>query len=542
MASADRTGYLNGQQTTTNGNTGHQLGIQELDALIVGAGFSGAYQLKKLRDRNFKVKLVEAGGDYGGVWYWNRYPGARVDTNVPHYEFSDPALQEGWSWSQRFPGSGEIRAYFAHVVEKWDLKKDTQFNTVVSSAVWDGDRWIITTEQGEKFKAKFLLLNIGFAAKRYIPDLKGVEKFKGKLSGGDVRKRITIADGLAGTFIHPSLWPHQEPELRGKKIAVIGTGATAVQIIQDLSKVADQLIVFQRTPNTALPMKQINYSESNKPPGPYADQFITRMNSFGGFDFNFLPRSTFDDTPEQRQDLYEKLWAEGDFKYWLATYQDMLFVKEANREAYNFWRDKTRAKLHDPRVADLLAPMEQLYAFGCKRIPLENGYFEIFNQPNVSLIDLNATPIQEITEKGINTTESELEFDYIICATGYDAATGGITQIDIKGPSGESLKEHWQDGVKTYLGLSVSGFPNMFFSYGAQGPTPLCNGPTCAELQGNWIIDVVQYVESQGLKKIEAQAESEKKWRELVISIANTTLLPTTKSVCDLWHTILIYL
>jgi cation diffusion facilitator CzcD-associated flavoprotein CzcO len=318
-------------------------------------------------------------------------------------------------------------------------------------------------------------------------------------------------------------------------VAVIGTGSTGIQLAQELSKVVGHLTVFQRTPNMSLPMAQDDYNLPKQaiPKQEYPDLFAGRTDSFSGFSFNFLPRSTFDDTPEQRLKQYEELWREGDFKFWLATYYDMLFTKEANREAYNFWRDKTRAKINDAKVADILAPLEQPHAFGCKRISLENGYFEIYNQPNVALVNVgkDGTPIQEITANGIRTTDKEHEFDFIVSATGYDAITGGLTQIDIRGPSGESLSDHWKDGAKTYLGLGVSGFPNMFFTYGPQAPTALCNGPTCAELQGNWILQLMQKMDEKSLKKIEVKKESEDEWKELIWKLANASLLPSVDSV-----------
>jgi len=283
-------------------------------------------------------------------------------------------------------------------------------------------------------------------------------------------------------------------------------------------------------------MKQVDYKlpEQAIPKSEYPNLFAQRVKSFTGLTFNFLPRATFDDTPEDRIKTYESLWAEGDFQFWLAAYHDMLFSTDANREAYNFWRDKTRAKIHDPKIADILAPMEQLYAFGCKRISLENGYFEIFNLQHVELVDTSATPIVEITEKGVKTSVKEMEFDYIICATGFDAVTGGLAQIDIKGASGKTLKEHWKDGAKTYLGLSVAGFPNLFFTYGPQGPTALCNGPTCVELQGDWIVAAMDYMKENGLAKMDAKVESEIEWKQQIWNLANASLLPGTKSVSTL--------
>jgi cation diffusion facilitator CzcD-associated flavoprotein CzcO len=340
---------------------------------------------------------------------------------------------------------------------------------------------------------------------------------------------------VSGVFLHPSHWPHEEPDLRGKKVAIVGTGSTGIQLAQELSKVAGQLTVLQRTPNMSLPMGQVDYDLPNQAlsKSKYQGLLASRKDHFSGFSFNFIPRSTFDDTPEQRLKVYEELWKEGDFKFWLATYHDMLFTKEANREAYDFWRDKTRAKINDTKVADLLAPMEQPYAFGCKRIALENGYFEMYNKPNVSLVDISnkGTPIQEITEKGIKTVDREHDFDYIISATGYDAITGGLKQMDIRGPSSESLSEHWKDGVKTYLGMTVAGFPNMFFSYGPQAPTALCNGPTCAELQGDWILQTMNYMKEKSLRKMVAQKESENQWKELIWKLANASLLPSVDSV-----------
>lgn len=329
---------------------------------------------------------------------------------------------------------------------RWNLREDAKFNVFVKSAEWDAEeaRWTITAER-EIFKAKYFLLNTGFAAKRHIPDWKGIEKFR-------------------GIFLHPSYWPHEELDLRGERIAVIGTGSTGIQLAQDLAPIAGNLVVFQRTPNTSLPMGQANFANGEQPfpRDKYPEIFRGRTSSYGGFDFSFLDRNTFDDSPEERKEVYEQLWKQGDFKFWLANYKDMLTDKSANDEAYRFWRDKTRARIQDERCRDLLAPLVPPYAFGLKRVSLEIEYFEIFNQRHVQLVDVNATPIEEITEVGIKTTEKEWEFDYIICATGFDAITGGLAQIDIRGISEESLKDHWKGGTYTYLGMACSGFPNMF--------------------------------------------------------------------------------
>ncbi|KAH6652042.1 cyclohexanone 1,2-monooxygenase-like protein [Truncatella angustata] len=490
-------------------------GIIELDVVVVGAGFGGCYQLKRFRDEGYKVKLLETALGYGGVWYWNAYPGARVDTTTPLYEFDDPMLWKDWTWKQRFPAHTEIRAYFDYVAERWDLRRDTCFDRFVQSAHWDDDtsEWTIRTREGEIYKARYLSLNTGFAARRYIPDWKGYESFK-------------------GVFIHPSYWPHEGLDLKDKKIAVIGTGSTGVQIATELTPNASQLTIFQRSINTCMPMKQINYQNGEQayPREAYPEVFSGRLKNFPGFDFSFLGRKTFDDDVETRRVTYEMLWSDGSLKFWLATYIDMLFDPDANREAYNFWRDKTRAKINDARIRDILAPIEQPYAFGCKRISLEQGFFEIFNEPHVRLVDINNDPIEEITKNGIKTSEKEHEFDVIICATGYDAVTGGLRQIDIQGSSGETLSDHWKDGAYTYLGMTVSGFPNMFMTYAPQGPTAFCNGPTCAQLQGDWIVNAVGYMRQEGHKKMTAGREAEEEWRETIMKIAYATLLPGAKS------------
>ncbi|OAX81965.1 hypothetical protein ACJ72_03694 [Emergomyces africanus] len=489
--------------------------MAELDALIVGAGFGGVYQLWKLRNEGYSTKLVESGSDFGGVWYWNCYPGARVDSDIPHYEFSMPELWKDWTWSERFPGGPELRRYFAHVDQKFDLRKDCLFDTTITSAIFNSNdkRWHVTTQGSEIFKVKYLLLNTGFASKRYTPDLKGLDTFQGQ-------------------WLHSSFWPQEGLDMTGKRVIVMGTGSTGVQITQEAAKVAKEVTVLQRTPNLALPMAQKKYTngEQKQSRDQYSDLFKIRPTTFGGFMWDFVGRNTFDDSPEKRRQFYEELWERGDFSFWLATYQDMLFVKESNEEAYSFWREKTRQRIKDPRKRDILAPMVQPHAFGCKRVSLEQDYYDVFNQDNVDVLDIKTHPIVEITTKGIKTTEKEIEADLLILATGFDSYTGGMKQIDIRGPSGISLTDKWVSGSLTYLGMSVSGFPNMFFTYGPQAPTALCNGPTCAELQGNWIADCLNYMREKNLSTIDATLEAEATWKKDVHNFAHASLLPTAKS------------
>lgn len=312
----------------------------------------------------------------------------------------------------------------------------------------------------------------------------------------------------------------------------IGTGATGVQIAQEISKTASKLIIFQRTPNMAMPMGQKSFLQGDRQfaESSYPTILADRKKSFGGFDFNFSPLKTFLHTPEERNTFYEDLWAKGDFHFWLGTYHDMLFDKAANEEAYGFWRNKTRPKIENERTREMLAPMEQLYAFGTKRVPLENGYFELFNQTNVRLVDVNSTPIQKITAKGIQTSEKEWEVDYIIAATGFDNITGGFDQIFIRGVGGQSLKEKWKGGLKTYLGMAVNAFPNMFFTYGPQAPTAFCNGPVCAEEQGEWIVQLLKDMREKRRQRVEVEAASEEVWAKTVKDLAEMSLLTGTKS------------
>ncbi|KAK5114817.1 hypothetical protein LTR85_010130 [Meristemomyces frigidus] len=487
-----------------------------LDALVVGAGFAGVHLLKKLRDEGYSAKLVEAGSDYGGVWYWNRYPGARVDIPGQQYQLADPALWTDWSWKQRFPGSAELRAYFAYVAEKYDLRKDSLFDQSIISAVWQSteQRWLICTDKGMTFKAKFFLPCVGFSAKRYMPDWKGVEKFK-------------------GVWMHPSHWPKEDLDEDGKRVAIIGTGATGVQLVQQISQKAKELVAFQRTPAIATPMVQVDFkgTEQSIPRDQYAASFAAREVSFSGVaGLNFLPKAAFDHTPEQRKEVYERAWEEGDFTLWLGTYYDTLFSPDANTEAYNFWRGKTRPRIDDPRKKNLLAPMVKAHSLGVKRMPLEQGYYVAFNQPNVHLVDTNETPVVEVTECGINTTERAWDFDFVICATGYDAITGGLLHMGICGEQGVTVPQKWESGVKTSMGMATGGFPNMFFPHGPQGPTAFCNGPMCAEMQGNWIVNLMSYMRANGAGSVQASKESEEQWAVEVSALANASLLPGAKS------------
>lgn len=489
--------------------------VVKIDALVVGAGFAGLYQLHRLRKLGFSVQVFEAGADIGGIWYWNKYPGARVDSHIPLYEYSSEELWRDWNWTERFPGWEELGRYFHYVDKKWDLSRDIRFNTRVTGAEFDQahNEWVIQADDGTVVRARFLILCTGFAAKAYVPNFEGLDQF-------------------TGFKCHTGHWPQQGIDMTGKRVGVIGTGASGVQVVQEASKVAKQLTIFQRTPILSLPMKQrkLDAETQRKMKQDYPEIFRKRAETFGGFEFDNNGKLTFDVSPEERQAEYERIWAIGGFYYWFAGYSDMLMDEAANLPAYEFWRDKVRARINDPVLKEKLAPTKPPHPFGVKRPSLEQWYYEVFNQANVRLIDVNESPIQKITSKGVVTREGEHEFDILVLATGFDAVTGGLVQIDLRGTQGKTLKQNWTDGVRTHLGMASAGFPNMFFMYGPQSPAGFCNGPTCAELQGEWIIGCLEYLRQHGLTRIEANAPAEEAWRKHANEMAHMTLFPKANS------------
>ncbi len=489
--------------------------FDELDVLIVGAGFSGVYQLYRLRELGFKVHLAEAGSGFGGVWHWNCYPGARTDTHCQIYQFTREDLWQDWNWSELFPSWREVREYFDYVDKNLDLRKDVSFNTRIGSAEFDASRnqWIARSDNGQTFRASFLDINAGFGAKPYLPAIEGLSSFKGECH-------------------HTALWPQQGLSLAGKRVGVIGTGASGVQVSQEASLDAAQLTVFQRTPNMALPMQQKKLTEEDnrKMKVEYPETFKARGGSFAGFGFDFIPENATETAPDVRNATYEKLWAAGGFRYWLATYQDTLFSEEANRFAYDFWRDKVRARIKDPAVAEKLAPTAPPHPFGVKRPSLEQWYYDMFNQDNVSLVDVNETPIEKVTSKGILTSAGEHELDILILATGFDAVTGGLTSIDIHSTEGKNFKEVWADKVRTQLGVATAGFPNLIFGYGPQSPCGFCNGPTSAEYQGELIIEMLQHMRDKGLHRFEAVPEAQEAWSRMINEFWASSLFPKAKS------------
>ena len=489
--------------------------MTEFQVLIVGGGFTGIYQLHRLRQMGFRVRLFEAGSGLGGIWHWNCYPGARVDSECSIYQFSDPELWKDWNWSEKFPGYREMREYFAHVDKKWDISKDVEFNSRVTSARFDetSRHWCIETDTGNRVHANYVVFCLGFGAKPYIPDIPGLNEFQGECH-------------------HTALWPQQDIDMTGKRVGIIGTGASGIQVAQEAAKIASKTTVFQRTPNMFLPMRQqsLTIEDNDSLRESLPEIFESRKHTFGGFSFDFIKKKALAVSDSERNAQYEKLWEKGGFYYWLGTFEDVLFDEAANMTAYIFWRDKIRQMIDNPELWEKLAPMEPLHPFGVKRPSLVQNYFEIFNQSNVELVDLREAPISTVEVEGLSTSEAKYPLDILVLATGFDAVTGGLTNIDIESTNGTNLKEKWANGVSTYLGVSSSGFPNMFFLYGPQAPTGFLNGPSSAEYQGDCLIDCLTYLRENSYTRIEATQESELAWRELNLELVEETLFPQADS------------
>jgi len=490
-----------------------------LDALVVGAGFGGLYCLHQLRKEGFVTKLFEAGSGMGGTWFWNRYPGARVDSDFPLYQFGDKELWD-FDWTERFPGHAELRRYFEHVDRKLNLSKDIQFNTCVTAAAWDGSNsyWLVQTSFGQSVKARHLFLCVGSTWKAYTPPFKGIQNFKGEIH-------------------HSSAWPESRVDYAGRRVAVIGTGASGVQIIQEVGPTVAHLTVYQRTPNLAIPMRQYPlHGEGSwkcEPKEDYHRIFRDSFNTYSGLvlDMDWNPKKAMDATPEERQELYEHLWNRGGFAFWVGTFHDILYNQEANETAYKFWCSKTRARIIDPVKKDLLAPVVPPHPFGTKRPCLEQRYYEVYNQENVDLFNIRESPILEITDKGIITEKEGLtEVDIIILATGFDNLTGSLLNIKLTNGKGQSLQEYWKNGTSTYLGLSIAGFPNCYFTYGPQGPTPFCSGIASAAIQGGFAIKLMTKMRNEKLKIAEAQAEAENQWTTRVRDLWESSLFPLAES------------
>jgi len=479
---------------------------EQYDVIIIGAGVTGLYALYRLRERGFAVRVFEAGGGVGGTWYWNRYPGARFDSEsyTYGYSFSEELLQE-WDWKEHYSGQPENERYLNYVADKFDLRRDIQLNARVASAVYDERThcWQIHTEDGYRARAHFVIAAVGVLSAHYVPDFVGLESFQ-------------------GTWCHTGRWPQDGLEVAGKRVGVIGTGASAVQLIPEIAKDVAHLTVFQRTPNYCVPLRNgpIDSAWQRQIKASYPDIFQQCRETPGAFLHAFDPRSALAVSPDERRAQYERLWAEPGFKKWLANFYDIMLPGEANEDYAEFVRQKIRERVKDPVVAEKLVPTD--HPFGSKRLPCESGYYEVFNQDNVLLVDVREAPIERITPTGITTRDAEYALDVLIFATGYDAVTGALTRIDIHGTGGQTLQEKFAEGPRSYMGLQSAGFPNLFTMPGA-GAGNFTRG--CEPLV-EWVSECLGYMREKGLTRIEATPEAEEAWRAYVVE-AGAGLLRT---------------
>lgn len=476
------------------------------DAIVIGAGMSGLYQLIRLRELGLRTRVFEAGTGVGGTWYWNRYPGCRFDSESYSYGYSfDKELLQEWSWSEHFASQPETERYLNLVADKYDLRRDIRFGARVKAAAWDeaSRRWTVTIEDGSLHRARFLITAIGALSAPTMPNFPGIEDFRGQ-------------------SFHTGLWPKEPVDFGGKRVAVIGTGASGVQTIQEVAKTAKQLTVFQRTPNWCAPLHngKISPQEMEEIRARYDEIFRRCEETFSCFLHTPDPRNTFDVSAEEREAFLEKLYGERGFGIWVGNFKDMLTNREANRVISDFIANKIRQRVKDPKVVEMLIPKN--HGFGTRRVPLETRYYEVYNQPNVLLVDSKATPIERITPTGIRTSEAEYEFDIIVYATGFDALRGAFDRIDFRGKDGVTLKEMWKDGATSLVGMLQDGFPNMFMLLGPH--TALGNIPRSIEFNVDWVTALLRHMQERGLTRAEAQPEAVDKWMEHVMEVARGLL------------------
>jgi cation diffusion facilitator CzcD-associated flavoprotein CzcO len=485
-----------------------------LDAVVVGAGFSGLYMLHRLRELGLSTRVYEAADGVGGTWYWNRYPGARCDSESYYYSYSfSDEIQQEWEWTCRYPEQPEILQYLNFVADKLDLRRNIQFGTRVTAARYNEktNRWNIETANGEHVSARFLITAVGCLSAAQVPKIKGLETFEGK-------------------WYHTGHWPHEGVDFTGKRVGIIGTGSTGIQAIPVIAEQAAHLTVFQRTPNFTVPAKN----------GPLTEEFQRQVKanypairqkvreSVFGMPLDPADKSALDVSPEERERQYQDCWDYGGFKFFLSSYNDLIINKEANDTAADFVRAKIREIVKDPVTAAKLSPTS--YPIGTKRPPIDTDYYETFNRDNVTLVDIKNAPIEAITSKGIRTRDAEYELDYIVFATGFDAMTGALFSLGIRGRDGAALQDKWADGPHTYLGVAVAGFPNLFMVTGPGSPSVLSNMPASIEQHVEWVADCIQYLLSRDLGSIEATEQAEQAWVAHVNEVADTTLFPQADS------------
>ncbi len=496
---------MNDVAAVTSTDTGSR--NDSIDAVIVGAGFAGMYMLHRLRQLGLIARVYESGDGVGGTWYWNRYPGARCDTESVEYSYSfSEEIQQEWEWSERYPAQPEILRYANWVADKLDLKRDIVFNTRVDRAEFDEDlaQWRIQTNSGDQAVARYLIMATGCLSTAQLPRFEGLDSFK-------------------GAWYHTGQWPHEGVDFTGQRVGIIGTGSSAIQSIPVIAEQADHLYVFQRTPNYSVPAHN----------GPLDPDYVREVKenyqqlreqartSRRGYILDVSPVRAQDVSEEERQAIYEYRWEVGGLGY-LSSFGNLLSDSEANETAAEFVRDRIREIVHDPVTAEKLVPTD--YPIGTKRLCIDTHYFETYNRDNVTLVDVKSAPIETITPSGLRTSEAEYELDSIVFATGFDAMTGTLKNIDIRGRDGIQLREKWRDGPVTYLGLAVAGFPNFFTITGPGSPSVLSNMMVSIEQHVEWISDCLEHLEREQISHIETTPEEEQAWTAHVNEVAGSML------------------
>ncbi|MEM9623501.1 MAG: NAD(P)/FAD-dependent oxidoreductase [Pseudomonadota bacterium] len=487
---------------------------EQFDAIIIGAGMSGLYQLHKLRALGLKVRVYEAGENVGGTWYWNRYPGARFDSESYSYQYSfSQALLDEWNWSEHFAAQPETLRYVNFVADKLDLRRDIQFSTLIHSAEFNSQtgRWTVHSSTGDSAEAQFLITAIGPLSVPTMPAMDGIEDFRGE-------------------SYHTGNWPHEPVDFTDKRVAVIGTGATGVQVIQEVAKTAGSLTVLQRNPNWCAPLnnRPITPDEQAALHARYNEIFTTCRNSHGSFMHDSDRRNALDVSSAEREAFFEELYQAPGFGIWLGNFRDLYINEAANATISEFIAQKIRTRVKDPKVAEQLIPRN--HGFGTRRVPMETGYFEVYNQDNVRLVNLRETPITRITQSGIELSTEHLEVDLIIYATGFDAVLGGFNRLDIRGAENQTLQGKWSAGPRTHLGMQVHGFPNLLMLVGPHNAATFCNIPRCIEQNVEWVSDLIAYMQQQQLKTVEPTLEAEDEWTEHVYQSAQGLLLTKVDS------------
>jgi len=496
------------EMTVSNGSAQGFAGRTRIDVIVVGAGFAGMYATYRFRELGKSVVGIEAGGDVGGVWYWNRYPGARCDLMSVDYSYGFcEEIEQEWTWSEQFAGQPEILAYANFVADRLDLRKNYLFNTRVKSAVWDESAkvWRATTDQGEVIEAPYCVMATGPLSVPKDPDIPGIHRFKGRL-------------------LRAQRWPHEPVSFAGKRVGVIGTGSTGIQVVQEVGRQAGELFVFQRTPSFTLPMRnhaiEPEYAAEMK--RHYRGMREAMRNNPTGGTRPATTRPFFSLPPSQRRQVMEQAWINGGHTF-LGSFADLLANQEANDQVADFVREKIGEIVKDPRTAEALKPRG--YPIFARRPCLDTEYYETYNLPNVHLVDVKSDPIVEITERGIRTQSGETELDVLILATGYDALTGALLAFDVVGRDGYTLKEKWKNGARSCLGMMMAGFPNLFTPSGPNGPAALANLITIAEHDVDWIADLIIDMEKAGVQTVEPTQEAEEGWMQIVMALAEKSLV-----------------